>query len=109
MVTQIMSDFFITQQKTGIAQPRFLSALPYLTFGKVFWFQICYIEACTGGFATRRVPVGVAVYRPWNLIYTERFDSKNEATKREWYLKHPKGYLEKKALIEQYRLIGGFA
>ena len=41
-------------------------------------------------------------YRPWNIIYTETFNSKPDAAKREWYLKHPKGYLEKKSIIEQY-------
>jgi putative endonuclease len=43
-------------------------------------------------------------YRPWKLIHTERFELKGDATKREWHLKHPAGYLEKKAIIEQYRV-----
>jgi putative endonuclease len=42
-------------------------------------------------------------YRPWELVYTESFEFKRDATKREWYLKHPVGYLEKKAIIEQYK------
>jgi len=48
-------------------------------------------------------------YRPWVLIYFEKFDSKLEAMKREWYLKHPPGYLEKRSIIEQYGSAGGFA
>lgn len=48
-------------------------------------------------------------YRPWRLIYTERFESKEGATKREWHLKHPAGYLEKKAILAQYRIEGGVA
>src|SRR3989344_3384663 len=48
-------------------------------------------------------------YRPWVLIYTERLGTKSEAMKREWYLKHPKGYLEKKTIVEQYRESGGVA
>jgi len=48
-------------------------------------------------------------YRPWILIYTERYVLQKEATKREWHLKHPKGYLEKRAIIEQYGKTGGFA
>ncbi|MHB1330630.1 MAG: GIY-YIG nuclease family protein [Minisyncoccota bacterium] len=49
-------------------------------------------------------------YRPWKLIYKEVYTSKQEACKREWHLKHPSGYLEKKAIIEQYNQEqGGFA
>ncbi|MEK7109135.1 MAG: GIY-YIG nuclease family protein [Patescibacteria group bacterium] len=48
-------------------------------------------------------------YRPWVLIHTEKFENKLDATKREWYLKHPAGYLEKRAIIEQYNSIGGVA
>lgn len=48
-------------------------------------------------------------YRPWKIIYVEQFDQKNDATKREWFLKHPPGYLEKKRIIEQYGIHGGFA
>ena len=48
-------------------------------------------------------------YRPWCLIHFEEFETKPQAMKREWYLKHPSGYLEKKAIIEQYRSQGGFA
>lgn len=45
-------------------------------------------------------------YRPWKLIYLEKFDSKQGAYKKEWYLKHPKGYQEKLAIIKKH---GGFA
>ncbi len=41
-------------------------------------------------------------YRPWRIIYIEEYVTKSEARKREWYLKHPRGYLEKKAIIRQY-------
>lgn len=41
-------------------------------------------------------------YRPWILIYSEPFKTKSEAMKREWFLKHPPGYLEKRRIIEQY-------
>lgn len=48
-------------------------------------------------------------YRPWVLIYSESFESKLEAAKREWHLKHPGGFLEKKAIIKQYGGSGGVA
>ncbi|OGG80000.1 hypothetical protein A3A39_01310 [Candidatus Kaiserbacteria bacterium RIFCSPLOWO2_01_FULL_54_13] len=41
-------------------------------------------------------------YRPWRLIYSEAHPSKTKASKREWHLKHPAGYLEKRSIIEQY-------
>ena len=40
-------------------------------------------------------------YRPWDIIYTEKFNSKEEAMKREYYLKTPKGYLEKKRIFDK--------
>jgi len=43
-------------------------------------------------------------YRPWKIIYSENFSDKHQAYKREWYLKHPSGYLEKLKIIK-----GGFA
>lgn len=42
-------------------------------------------------------------YRPWKIIYKEQFERKDLATKREWFLKYPKGYIEKKRIIEQNR------
>ena len=45
-------------------------------------------------------------YRPWKLIYAEYFENKGKAYKREWLLKHPKGYLEKRDIIKKH---GGFA
>ncbi len=39
-------------------------------------------------------------YRPWKLIYSENFYDKHEAYKREWFLKHPPGYLEKLKIIK---------
>lgn len=41
-------------------------------------------------------------FKPWKIIYCERFLDKNEAFKREWHLKHPKGYLEKLEIIKKY-------
>ena len=38
-------------------------------------------------------------YRPWVLIYSESYIEKTSAMKREWHLKHPKGFLEKKRII----------
>ncbi|MCX7616265.1 MAG: GIY-YIG nuclease family protein [Patescibacteria group bacterium] len=46
-------------------------------------------------------------YRPWKLIYFESYDSIKDAYRREWYLKHSKGYLEKRFIIKKYG--GGFA
>ncbi len=37
--------------------------------------------------------------RPLELIYFEKFSDKSEAFKREFYLKLPKGYIEKKRII----------
>lgn len=42
-------------------------------------------------------------YRPWKIVYTEKFKSKSEACKREFYLKHPQGYLEKLRIIESLK------
>ena len=41
-------------------------------------------------------------FAPWKIIYTETYEDKKEAYKREWHLKHPKGYLEKLAIIKRY-------
>lgn len=41
-------------------------------------------------------------YLPWKLIYCEGFENKKDAFKKEWYLKHPKGYLEKLSIIKQF-------
>ena len=41
-------------------------------------------------------------YKPWKLIYYEKFSDKKLAFKREWHLKHPKGYLEKLEIIKKY-------
>ena len=43
-------------------------------------------------------------FRPWKLVYSEVFLDRKEAFKREWYLKHPAGYLEKIKIIKN---IGG--
>lgn len=39
-------------------------------------------------------------YIPWKLIYKEAYSDKSMAYKREWHLKHPSGYLEKKSIIK---------
>lgn len=41
-------------------------------------------------------------YSPWKAIYSEDYSNKSEAYKREWHLKHPKGYLEKREIIRKY-------
>jgi len=40
-------------------------------------------------------------YIPWKLIYSEKFNNKMKAYKREWFLKHPKGYLSKLDIIKK--------
>jgi len=45
-------------------------------------------------------------FKPWKLIYFEEFDDKSKAYKREWHLKHSRGYKEK---IEIIRNIGEVA
>jgi putative endonuclease len=40
--------------------------------------------------------------RPWKLIYFEKYNNKNSACKREFFLKSPKGYLEKRKIIEKF-------
>ena len=41
--------------------------------------------------------------RPWKLIYWEEYYDKHEAFKRESFLKHPQGYLEKRKIIDYCR------
>lgn len=38
--------------------------------------------------------------KPFILVYTEKYKDKHEAYKREYYLKSPQGFLEKKRIIE---------
>ena len=45
-------------------------------------------------------------YKPWEVIYIEKFENKNDAYKREWFLKHPSGYRDKKSILLQH---GGVA
>ncbi|MBI3290958.1 GIY-YIG nuclease family protein, partial [Candidatus Falkowbacteria bacterium] len=40
-------------------------------------------------------------FRPWELVYYEKFNNKKMAYKREWHLKHPAGYLEKLMIIKR--------
>lgn len=44
-------------------------------------------------------------YRPWRLIYKEVYLNKDAAYKREFYLKTPKGYLEKKKILDINRIV----
>ena len=39
-------------------------------------------------------------YRPWRVVYVEPYQSKKDAYKREYFLKSPKGYLEKRRILE---------
>ena len=45
-------------------------------------------------------------YIPWEVFYSEKFSSRTDACKREWYFKHPKGYLDKISIIRNH---GGVA
>ncbi len=38
---------------------------------------------------------------PWKVAYKEEFVDKHQAYKREFYLKSPKGYLEKKSILSK--------
>lgn len=40
-------------------------------------------------------------YKPWMVVYTEVYKDKNLAYKREYYLKGPSGYLDKKAILSK--------
>jgi len=40
-------------------------------------------------------------FRPWRMIYLEKYIDRSQACKREWHLKHPKGYKEKLKIIEK--------
>ena len=46
-------------------------------------------------------------FRPWHLIYFEEYSTKSEAYKREFFLKSPKGFLEKKDIIKRYQHFSG--
>ena len=39
--------------------------------------------------------------RPFLLAYVEQYETFKEACKREWHLKHPKGYQEKIAIVHE--------
>ena len=43
---------------------------------------------------------------PFKLVYFETFQDKRTAFKREWYLKHPKGYQEKLDIIKNLNYTG---
>jgi len=40
-------------------------------------------------------------FLPWRIIYSEKYQDKQIAYKREWHLKHPKGYIEKQNILKQ--------
>ena len=48
-------------------------------------------------------------YRPWKIVYIEKYLTKQEAMKREWHLKHPKGFLDKKSIISKLKANGEVA
>ncbi|MEI6498908.1 MAG: GIY-YIG nuclease family protein [bacterium] len=54
------------------------------------------IEHNTGSAKSTR-PFG-----PWKMIYTEEFDTRQDACKREWHLKNTPGRKEKLEIIEKY-------
>ena len=39
--------------------------------------------------------------RPFVLVWIEEFQNKKEAFKKEWHLKHPKGYIDKIQIIKE--------
>ena len=41
-------------------------------------------------------------YRPWIVIYTESYQDIKDAYKREWHLKHPRGFVEKREIIKKF-------
>ncbi|MEI6144047.1 MAG: GIY-YIG nuclease family protein [Candidatus Berkelbacteria bacterium] len=41
-------------------------------------------------------------FGPWKMIYSEHFDSRSEACKREWYLKNFPGRKEKLEIIKKF-------
>lgn len=43
---------------------------------------------------------------PFIMVYHEKFDDKHEAFKREFYLKSPKGFVDKKRIIENLNIPG---
>ena len=47
-------------------------------------------------------------YRPWKIVYKEKFFTRSEAVKREMFLKSPKGYQEYLEIKDRI-MIGGFA
>ena len=42
-------------------------------------------------------------YRPWEIIYKKEFTTKEEAVKKEYFLKSPKGYLEKIKIFNEHK------
>ncbi|OGK46616.1 hypothetical protein A2963_02370 [Candidatus Roizmanbacteria bacterium RIFCSPLOWO2_01_FULL_40_13] len=41
-------------------------------------------------------------YIPWKIVYQEKYLDKRKAYKGEYYLKNPKGFLEKKSIISRF-------
>ena len=41
-------------------------------------------------------------FSPWKMIYTEEFNSRADACKREWHLKNAKGRKEKLDIIKKH-------
>ena len=48
-------------------------------------------------------------YRPWELVFSEKFETRSEAFKREMFLKSPSGYQEYLKIKKEVLIHGGFA
>lgn len=46
-------------------------------------------------------------YRPWNIVYIEKFETRSEAFKREMFLKSPSGYQEYLSIKNRYNIKSG--
>lgn len=42
-------------------------------------------------------------FRPWKMVHIEEYKDKKTAFKREWFLKSPRGWLVKRAMIEAHK------
>ncbi|MCX6812452.1 MAG: GIY-YIG nuclease family protein [Candidatus Berkelbacteria bacterium] len=55
------------------------------------------VEEHNSGSAKSTRPFG-----PWKIIYSEEFDSRSDACKREWHLKNSAGRKEKLEIIKKF-------
>lgn len=42
-------------------------------------------------------------FRPWKMVRMEEYNDKKAAFRREWFLKSPRGWLVKRAIIEAHK------